>query len=119
MSIKVLLCFLFLSGCASANNWTTHDTYRHIALTGLKAVDMMQTLKIADNPDRYYERNPILGDHPSREEVLAYFGVSYLAVTTAAIFLPPEIRPYLQYAVIGVSAACVGNNLSIGLGMGF
>lgn len=80
---------------------------------------MAQTLRIADNPDDYHEHNPILGNHPSKSEVLAYFGVSYFVVTTAAIFLPPEIRPYLQYAVIGISAAAVGNNLSIGLGFGF
>jgi hypothetical protein len=88
-------------------------------LTALKAIDYAQTMKIADNPDKWYERNPILGRHPSGQEVTTYFAVSYLATTAIAVALPAPYRAWWQYAVIGVSGACVANNLSIGIGFGF
>jgi hypothetical protein len=92
---------------------------RHVVFTGLKLADFSQTMKIADNPDDYYELNPILGKHPSREDVIFYFVGTYVAETALAYLLPDEYRPWFQYLLIGSSAICVGNNLSIGLGVGF
>jgi hypothetical protein len=83
------------------------------------AIDYMQTIKIADNTENYHENNPILGRYPSRTEVTTYFLTSYMIVTALAVVLPTEIRPYLQYGAIGVEAAAVGKNLSVGLGFGF
>jgi hypothetical protein len=116
MLIRMFLCFFFLvNGCG----WSKADIYRHGAFTALMAIDYAQTMKIADNPNDYHERNPILGNNPSRAEVTAYFLTSYAIVTALAVVLPTEIRPYLQYGAIGVEAVTVGNNLSIGLGFGF
>jgi hypothetical protein len=83
------------------------------------AIDYAQTMKISDNPNDYHEHNPIIGRHPGREAVTIYFLTSYVLVTSLAVVLPTEIRPYLQYGAIGVEAVAVGNNLSIGLGFGF
>jgi hypothetical protein len=83
------------------------------------AIDYAQTMKIADNPDRWEERNPILGSHPSGKEVTAYFVGSYLVYTGIAAALPAPYREWWHYAGIGVQAACVGNNLAIGLNVGF
>ncbi len=116
----MLLTFaaIMLGGCAN-NQWTRGDTYRHAALTGLMAADYLQTLQIARNPDDYHECNPILGEHPSPEKVTAYFLSSYAIITAASYALPADVRPWLQYAVIGVEAGAVANNLSIGLTFGF
>ncbi len=107
---------LLLIGCST---WTRQDTYRQAALTGLMAIDYAQTLKISREPDRYHEVNPILGNHPSAAEVSGYMLSTYLFKTAVAAALPVEYRKWWQYAMIGSSGACVGNNLSIGLGVGF
>ena len=38
----------------------------------LQTIDMLQTLEIANN-DNYYEKNKILGKHPSEAQVITYF----------------------------------------------
>ena len=38
----------------------------------MQGIDMLQTLEIANN-DAYYEKNPILGKHPSEAQVVTYF----------------------------------------------
>lgn len=107
-----------IGGCASRTPWTASDSYRHLAFTGLMVADYLQTMEIARNPDRYYERNPILGNHPSEGEVTAYFIGSYALVTAAAWALPEPYRDALQYVAIGVEAGAVANNFSIGLRFG-
>lgn len=50
----------------------------------LHALDYKQTMKIAANPDRYAEKNKILGAHPSKEAVTGYFiasGILYVVLT--------------------------------------
>ena len=37
----------------------------------LQGIDMLQTLEIANN-DAYYEKNQILGKHPSEAQVVTY-----------------------------------------------
>ena len=88
-------------------------------MTTLFVADYLQTNEIADNPDKWHERNPMLGEHPDQKEVAVYFATSYAIVTAAAVLLNDPWREYWQYAVIGVEAAAVGNNLYIGLGLGF
>lgn len=39
----------------------------------LTIIDGLQTVHIARNPHRFFERNPILGRHPSVQRVLWYF----------------------------------------------
>ena len=107
---------LIIGGCAS--KWTAGDSYRHATFTGLMLADYLQTIEISRNPDRYYERNPILGNHPSEAEVTAYFIGSYALVSAAAVALPPPYRDCLQYLAIGVEAGAVASNFSIGLRFG-
>jgi hypothetical protein len=118
MWIKLLIACLFLSGCANGG-WSTEDSYRQAGVIALSGVDWMQTRKIAKNPDKYYEKNPLLGEHPSTEKVDVYFAASIAANTAIAMALPPEYRKWFQYVSIGVEAGVVANNFSIGLGVGF
>ena len=75
---------------------------RHGIFTALTALDMSQTLKIAREPDRYHEHNPILGNHPSESDVLIYFGVTWAAQTALVHILPSDYRPWAQYVFIGM-----------------
>jgi hypothetical protein len=118
MLIKVAFIALLLAGCANGG-WSREDTYRQTALTGLMAVDYAQTMKISREPDKYWERNPLLGKHPDEAEVTAYFIGAYAIKTGVAMALKPEYRKWWQYTMIGASAGCVGWNLHIGLGVGF
>jgi dimethylglycine dehydrogenase len=61
--------------------------------------DYLQTLEISRNPDKYYERNPILGNHPSQGEVTAYFVGAYALMTAGAEF---GIRPFGMRAMMSL-----------------
>lgn len=108
---------LVVSG-ARASDWTTTDRALLASALVLHAADWSQTLQIADQPDRYFERNPILGRHPSRGEVHAYFAATALALVLIADALPQYRRPMLG-GWIAVQAIVVHNNLGIGLRIGF
>lgn len=117
MWIRLSIACLVLSGCANGG-WNAADTYRQSGVVALMTVDWAQTRKIAKNPDRYSENNPILGSHPSTGEVDAYFLTCAVAHTAVAMALPPKYREWWQYVFIGVEAVAVGHNMSIGLGVG-
>mgnify|MGYP006863133829 FL=1 len=112
----VLVAVLMMCGCAG---WTRADTYRQVGVVGLSGIDWLQTRKIAQNPDRWYERNPVLGRHPSIEKVDAWFAGTIAVNTAVAMILPPGWREGWQYVSIGWEGTMVGNNMSIGLGIGF
>jgi hypothetical protein len=118
MWIKLLIVCLFLSGCANGG-WSTDDSYRQTGVVALMSIDWAQTRKISNNPDKYNEHNPILGNHPSESMVNVYFPVCIAAHTAVAMALPPGYRVWWQYVVLGLEAGTVANNLSIGLGVGF
>jgi hypothetical protein len=118
MWIKLAIAALLLSGCVNGK-WTREDTYRQAALTAAMTVDYAQTMRIAREPDKYHERNPIMGAHPSELQVTGYFIGAYALTTLTAMAMPEPYREYFQYVVIGVEGAAIANNLSIGLGFGF
>lgn len=114
------LVVTMLNGCtASRSNWSKEDTYRQVAVTSLMAIDYMQTMEIARDPDNYHENNPILGNHPSEAEVTAYFLMSYAVTSGISLALPDNLRPWWQYLIIGIEGGATANNFSIGLGFGF
>jgi hypothetical protein len=110
---------IILCGCANGK-WTRADTGRHAAFTALWASDFAQTIRIADNADRWCEKwSPVMDEHPSRRDVAVNFAVGYLGFTAVAAALPAPYREWWQYAGITVEAACVANNYFIGLGFGW
>lgn len=111
---KYCLIFILLTGCS----FTKAEIGLEAAYLGLLVLDWGQTLYIADHED-YYERNPILGRHPSRGAVNSYFLMSALLHPLVSVVLPKEYRAWWQGGTIGLDALCVGNNFSIGIGMGF
>jgi len=100
------------------DDWDMGDkALSSIALAGLIA-DRNQTRKIAKNPDKYHERNQLLGRHPSTGKVDGYFGLAGLGGLLAARNLPSDKRKML----LGLGALGQFNqikeNQGIGLGMG-
>ena len=116
--LLALLVAAALSAPARASDWTTTERAMLASALVLHVADWSQTLQIADQPDRHFERNPILGRHPSRGEVNAYFSATALALVLLADALPQYRRAFLG-GWIAVQAVVVHNNLGIGLRIGF
>lgn len=110
---KAILIILLIPTLANAE-WTKEDTYYQGAVIGALLTDMAQTLYIADNPDRYYEMNPLIGEHPSKEKVVSYFMGGIIAHTAIAMALPPKLRRIWQCVFIVAEAGVIYRNFSIG-----
>ena len=127
------LLLLLLSGCASSE-WTRGDTYRQTAIIALQGIDWSQTRRIATEQDpqyvdlgggasvsyaqpryRHVETNPILGDHPTRGQVDAYFAASIAGNALVSFLLPPKYRAPWQYLSIGFQGAYVVVNFGQGI----
>ena len=121
--LAMLLAATLFYGCAG---WSTEDKVRQGVYTALHLADWAQTREIAEKPDEYHETNCALGDHPSKGEVDVYMGGTLIAHWVISDLLPTKWRVPLidaqinprawwQSVTIGVEAACVVNNYSIGL----
>ncbi|HJW81991.1 MAG TPA: hypothetical protein VJ396_07080 [Acidiferrobacterales bacterium] len=108
-----------LSAPATAGDWTKEDTAWQAAYLTLHVVDWGQTRDISAQPERYYEKNSILGEHPSRKRVDSYFVGAAILHTGIAYALPPKWRRLWQCVAIGSSAGAVANNVNIGLQVNF
>ena len=123
--LVILLAFLsiwtslLLSCPAFAGEWTKADTAREVAYLALHVADWGQTLEIADHPEKWHENNPVLGDHPSRGQVNAYFIATGLLHPVVSYLLPHPYRTWWQYSTIALEVVVVGNNARIGIGFGF
>jgi hypothetical protein len=69
--LLILIAFAPLSNAGEP--WDGTDKALGAAALTLWAVDFGQTRYIANNPDRFYENNPLLGKHPSVSRVNNYF----------------------------------------------
>jgi hypothetical protein len=103
----------------AADPWSKQDIALEGIYLALKTIDMGQTLDIAAQPDKYYEVNPVLGRHPSKSAVYAYFLTTSLLHIGITNVLPTKYRPWFQGVTIGLSGACVIHNYSIGLRVNF
>ena len=90
-------------------------TYILAALALLLVIDWRQTLTIARNPWRWYERNPILGKHPSTGRVHVWFALVSIAIAVAAHLLPDLIVLALALLGIVIEGLCVANNWRLGI----
>src|SRR6266702_1707358 len=111
-----------LAGCAglpAAEPWSKADVGREIAFGALLAVDWAQTREIAAHPERYHERNPVIGEHPSSGRVDAYMlaaGALHLGI---ANLLSGDWRSAWQWGGIVIEAGAIGSNYLIGIGVPF
>jgi hypothetical protein len=110
------IAVLCLTGCAT---WSKTDLALEAGFLTLHGIDWAQTNKIASNPDKWHENNPILGKHPSHGDVNALMGATMVLQPLIAHLLP---HPYRRAWIIGttvVKVGCVANNLGVGIGWGF
>ena len=112
------LC-LGMAQTALAQNWSTQDKSLFVTSSALLVVDWAQTRHIARNPQLFYEKNPILGEHPSLGRVNTYFATVLVANYFITDALSPKWRTAYQAGLIGVELVVIGNNKRIGIKMDF
>lgn len=118
--MKILL-LLLLPFNVFASDWSTADTWRESSWHVINLIDWGQTLDIVREHEAggtRFERNPILGKHPSRSRVNTYFALSHLAHYGISKWTTKYRTPW-QYGSIGVSGFIVGRNFYIGLSFGY
>jgi len=116
---KLTICVLIAFFCVGCSSWDKTD----IALEGVffaaHGIDWAQTNNIANNPDKWHERNKILGKHPKVSEVNLVMGIMAVVQPVIAHILP---SPYRRGWIIGTTVmkvATVINNVGVGIGWGF
>ena len=112
-SIIALLTVIF-SHLVQAEPWTKEQKQLAAISTTLHFIDWGQTRHIAKNPDRFYERSPLLPNHPSMGQVNRHFIISGIIIASAAHFLP-QYRSQLLKIHIGYQTINTVRNFHIGL----
>lgn len=118
-SIFFVIVFLLISNVAKAQDpLSKHDKNSIIAFNILQTVDMLQTLEIANN-DLYYEKNPILGKHPSEAQVITYFIARGFAHYHATKIIPQEYRGIWHTFNIVYNVDVINKNHKLGIRISF
>lgn len=117
---------LLFTASSHADEWTKSDSVREATYLALHIADWGQTRNIVhrsntgcDGGATCIEKNPILGRNPSISRVDTYFAITALAHVAISYALPKVWRQGWQYVSIGMEAAVVGHNYSLGLKVDF
>jgi hypothetical protein len=118
---KLLAILLWLPSASWAwSNWTTEQQNwflaSNAAILGDWATTRNMTRRYAEG---YYERNPLLGRHPTTQAVDLHFVTWMVANYFAADYFQGRNRTLYLKVVTGMESALVINNLSIGLRLEF
>ena len=103
----------------NAEHMTKEQKVMQGTYLGVHAIDWSQTRYIAKHPDEHSELNPILGSHPSTDEVDVYFLSTALLHTGITKSLPDKYRKYWQMFTIGVEVGVVERNMRLGIKVDF
>ena len=125
--MRTLLIFLFLL-VVPANAFDLEKYYQEplteadkkgiIAFNVLQGIDMLQTLEIANN-DNYYEKNKILGRHPSEFQVVTYFIARGFAHYEVTKMIPQKYRSIWHGYNIIYNYDVIRDDHEIGIRIGF
>ena len=107
---------IVLTGCKSIPIEKQRILARETIVFSTMYKDYQQTMQISKNPDLYYEKNRIMGRHPSSKTVKTYFLTRGLIHVLIAYVLPERISEVWQSYFILESIECVINNEDIGIG---
>ena len=99
--------------------WDSVDKSLGAAVLVLHVADWAQTRYIAENPDRFYETNPLLGKHPSKAQVDRFFVLTGVAGYFLADWLEGDGRKFFLGGVAMAKLGVVIHNDSIGIKMEF
>jgi hypothetical protein len=118
-ALRIILFVLFPSLCEARDPWETPDYMLIGATLATLAVDWGQTRHIAKNPDRFYEKNRILGANPSVGKVDAYFLGAMVGTVAVAQLLPRDYRRLFLAGTLSMELSVIEQNRSIGIKVEF
>jgi hypothetical protein len=118
-ALLAILFALFPSLCEARDPWETPDYMLIGATLASLAVDWGQTRHIAKNPDRFYEKNRLLGSNPSVSKVDAYFLGAMLGTVAVAHLLPSDYRRLFLAGTLSMELSVIEQNRSIGIKVEF
>lgn len=113
-SVILIVTIVLITGCSQAH---VSNTLYGTAL-GTLVVDWGQTRAIVKDPKRH-EKNPILGPHPTLEQVDTYFPAIILGTAISYPLLKPSMRPYFYGAITLLESIVIINNFKSGLHINF
>ena len=124
--VAVCMWIIVLAGDSNANplekyyqeDLTETDKKGIVAFNILQGIDMLQTLEIANN-DNYYEKNKILGRHPSEAQVIAYFISRGFAHYHATKMIPLKYRNIWHTYNVVYNYDVIRDNHDIGIRINF
>lgn len=127
-NIMRILIILFILFCTSVNAvdlakyykepLTSNDKKGIVIFNVLQGIDMLQTLEIANNDD-YYEKNPILGKHPSEAQVVTYFIARGFAHFHLTKMIPQRYRGLWHGYNVVYNYDVIRDNHAIGIRIDF
>jgi hypothetical protein len=94
---------------------TTEDKVLLGTWAVLDIIDWSQTRYIAAHPEQYYEKNPLLSEHPSVSDVDQHFLISAAGTYLIYKLLPAKVRKHLAISGIRLEAFCTSNNTTLGI----
>jgi hypothetical protein len=132
MKLLAVTVLVLVSCNAQAQEWTRTDTAMLTGALGLLAVDWGQTRDLVRQqeprifmagsgspPREVHEKNPFLGETPSKREVDRYFLLAMAGTAGLSYVLPPTYRRWFLGGVIVVETAVVLRNHELGLRVRF
>ena len=118
-TIPAILLATFISVPANAEPMSKIDwAFQGVAATTI-ILDWRQTRNIVDNPNKFYEINPMLSKYPHKDKIDAYFLGSLIGNTVIARLLPNPYRRIWQIITIGYESGFIIHNVRLGVKMNF
>ena len=124
--VAIFMCVIVYVGDTKAldlkkyykEDLTEVDKANIVLFNVLQTIDMLQTLEIANNDD-YYEKNKILGKHPSEAQVVTYFIVRGLAHYHLTNITPEKYRNFFHGYNIIYNYNTIKDNHELGIRIDF
>ena len=116
--LVIALTLISFNACAF-DEWSEADKTREAVYLAVDTVDWLQTRNIARNPDKFFETNYYLGEHPSVGKVNGYFITIMLVHVGIVTALPSKYRSTFQYTSIAYEVSYVAGNYRLGISTKF
>jgi len=116
----LILCLTLTILCSTAHAhdpWTWTDTALEVLFAGALEVDREQTLEASKYPNRYFETNKVLGEHPDAYKINTWMGACLVGHAAIAYMLPKPYRTAWQGIWIVFEVNQVEHNRKVGLGV--
>jgi len=117
--IILVLIFAVPTKSYAGEPWDNTDKVLYTLDLAVTLMDYKQTMQIArEGPDtnwNVYETNPILGKHPTEQEVTIYFVGREIMKYYIADYLKPSYRKIFLIASFFATKTLVQRNLTLGL----